>query len=117
MEEVAHDQERSPFNLRTNFEATREAMAFVERGGWLNSNQRTADHWDEASDGEKETSLEGARRWLVRVEPDEGGHFTIYGDGGVNRWYVYADGRIRLNRSLASPDGLRRAQEKGFWIE
>ncbi len=117
MEWESNDQERAPYNLRTNFSATKEAMAYVERGGWLHSEDRIAEHWEESSAGEREHSLEGVRRWLGRVDPAEDVRRTVYGDGGINRWYVRADGSTWFSRSHASPSGLLRAQEKGFQID
>lgn len=111
------NQESAPYNLRTNFDATKEAMAYVEQGGWLHSEDRIAKRWDEASEGEQGHSLEGARRWLDRIDPSVDMRRTVYGDGGINRWYVHADGGIWFSRSHASPPGLLRAQEKGFQID
>jgi len=106
-----------PYNLRTDFDTVKQAMAEVERGGWLNSNERIAERWDEASEGERSTSLEGARRWLAHVDPAESRWFVVYGDGGVNRWFVHADGTVGFTKFYASRDGLRRATELGFQIE
>ena len=117
MEQTPNNQERAPYNIRTDFEGVREAMAYVEQGGWLKSNLRIAERWDEASEGERFSSLEGARRWLGTVDPAEDRWHVVYGDGGVDRWYIHADGRVRFSKFHASTDGLRRAQEKGFWIE
>ena len=114
MEHEPGKQEQSPYNLRTNFEATKEAMAYVEQGGWLRGENRVAEHWDEASDGERFTSVEGARRWLKNIDPNEDAKYNVYGDGGMNRWYIRADGSVLFSRSHATESGLRRAQEKGF---
>ena len=116
MEQEPGSQEKAPYNLRTNFDATVEAMAYVEQGGWLNSEKRIVERWDEADPGERLYSLEGARRWLTEGAP--GRQRTIYGDGGVNRWFVYPDGRVKLSKFHANDARrLARAQEKGFWIE
>lgn len=117
MEEKPGNQERAPYNLRTDFEATMQAMAEVERGGWLRSNIRVAENWEDASEGDRSASLEGARRWLATVDPSEDRWHVVYGDGGVNRWYVHADGRVRFSKFHAIPEGLRRAEALGFWIE
>ncbi len=109
--------EKSPYNLRTNFEATKEAMAYVEQGGWLRSENNIAQQWEETSEGERHHSMEGARRWLQNVNPTEDAWTTVYGDGGWNRWYIHADGKVRFSESHASPQGLERAKEKGFRIE
>src|SRR5512143_1299721 len=116
MEQAPSNQEKAPYNLRTNFDATKQAMAYVEQGGWLHSEKRIAEHWDEASEGERHGSLEGARRWLEDVEPDTEARRTVYGDGGIDRWYVYANGSVSFSRFHSSPPTLLRAQEKGFSI-
>jgi hypothetical protein len=116
MEEVPGTQEQSPYNLRTNFEATKEAMAYVEQGGWLKSEERIAKDFTGVDEGQRLYSLEGARQWLAAGAP--GRMRTVYGDGGVNRWFVYPDGRICLSKFHANDaKRLARAQEKGFWIE
>lgn len=119
MEDALRKPEAEPYrwNLRTNFDETKQAMASVERGGWLAGNERIAQRWDEASEGDRTASLEGARRWLQTADPADDYWHTVYGDGGINRWYVHADGRVRFSKFHASPDGLARAKEKGFWIE
>lgn len=117
MEREPGQQESSPYNFRSNFEAAKEAMAYVEQGGWLHTENQIAEHWEEASEGERQTSLEGARRWLQTVDPAEDTWHTVYGDGGWDRWFVHADGAVRFSESHASPQGLQRAKEKGFWIE
>lgn len=116
MEHESRAQERPPYNLRTNFDATKEAMAYVEQGGWLRTEDRIAEDWEGAREGERSSSLEGARRWLAQIEPDEDVRRTVYGDGGLNRWYVHADGSVTFSRFHAMPSGLLRAEEKGFLI-
>ena len=117
MEKRTAPQERAPYNLRTNFDATVRAMAEVEKGGWLNSNRRTAEHWDETSESDRAVSLEAARRWLAEVDPVEDWQRTVYGDGGDNRWFVRADGSVWFSKFHASREGLQRAQDRGFQIE
>lgn len=117
MEEEPGKQEAAPYNLRTDFESTKEAMAYVERGGWLYSEKRIAGDWDHASEGERHGSLEGVRRWLESVDPSAEVRRTVYGDGGIDRWYVRADGSVSFSRFHSSPPTLQRAQEKKFVIE
>ncbi len=116
MEHEPGHQERGPYNLRNDFEGVRNAIAIVEGEAWLRAEQRISSNWDEVSEGERETSLEGARRWLGRVPPDEDIWHTVYGTFGVDRWYIHADGSVRFSESHASPQGLQLAKEKGFWI-
>ena len=117
MEQAPGKPERGPYNARTDYEGVKRAIAQVERGGWLRGEEQVAAHWDEASEGQRYNSLEGARRWLETVDPSEDVWHTVYGDGGVDRWYIHADGSVRFSRSHASRDGLKRATELGFWIE
>lgn len=119
MEDIPQHQERGLFNARTDFEAVKRAIAEVERGGWLSGEERIAARWDDAPDGERSNSLEGARRWLATVDPSErqDAFRVVYGDGGIDRWYIYADGAVRFSKFHAFPESLKRATEKGFWIE
>lgn len=117
MEEVPGKQERGPYNARRDFEGVRNAIAEVEGVAWLNGEKKIAEHWDEASEGEQYSSLEGARRWLETVSPEDDVWHTVYGSFGVDRWFVHADGSIRFSKFHASEDGLRKATLKGFWIE
>jgi len=116
MEQAPGAPERGPINVRTDFEGARNAMAEVEGVAWLNGEKRIAERWDDASEGERSTSLEGARRWLETVSPDEDVWHTVYGSFGVNRWYVHADGTVRFSKFHASDDGLKKAQAMGLWI-
>lgn len=116
MELDLESQERPPRNLRTHPDETKQAMARVERGGWLKTNERIAAHWNEASEGERSGSFSGALEWLGTVAPDEDTWRVIYGDGGMNRWYVHADGRVRFSRFHAMQGAISRAEAEGFWV-
>jgi len=39
---------------------------------------------------------------------------TIYGDGGFNRYFVYAYGSVLFSRDHATPSDIRRAGRAGF---
>ncbi len=117
MEQVPTAPERGPYNARTDFEAVKRVIAEVERGGWLKTEERIAAHWDKASEGERHNSLEGARRWLTTVDPTSDAWHVVYGDGGVDRWYIHADGSVRFSRFHASPQSLERAVSLGLWVE
>jgi hypothetical protein len=107
----------TPRNLLSHYEETRAAMGRVEQGGWLKGNERIEEHWDEASEGDRSTSLKGAVEWLKTVNRNIDTWHVVYGDGGMNRWYVHADGRVRFSKFHATSEGLKRAEQEGFWIE
>ena len=90
--------------------ATIEAMAQVEGPGWMR--RQEAIDQSSVSEGEWENSLPRA---LERLE--EGKDTTIYGRGGLNRWFVEADGSISFSEGHAeSPEYVQRARELGFVI-
>ncbi len=97
-------------NLKTNPEATIRAMAEVEGPEWFSV--QDAMEKGVSSEGEYATSLPNAIERL-----DTGAVSMVYGKGGVNRWYVGADGGVSFSESHAeSPEYIERARERGFVI-
>ncbi len=48
---------------------------------------------------------------------DSCGFGTIYGDGGVNRYYVRREGRLAFSRFHSSEEAQDRARKAGFDVE
>jgi len=108
--EIGFERPNPPRNLRTHFQETMEAMAEIEGKAWLKT-QETA----------TELGVCGAREYLEEAD-DESSPYTIYGDGGVNRWVVRPDGTVELSRHNATRGGLddagdiQKAKNLGFKI-
>ena len=92
-------------------------MAEIEGGGWSTMMER-------ASDNTVASALRALeRRGPFVPDPDDPGDrppivHTIYGDGGIDRWYVRQDGSVVFSRSHAyPPERVDRAQAWGFGIE
>jgi hypothetical protein len=102
-----------PRNLLTNLEETVRAIAEVEGPSWV--------HMQESGEQNVDAALE-AIRYRMSVGPAEYDDpnpiaYTIYGSGGMNRWYVFLDGTVKFSRSHAqSEEHIARAEGFGFEI-
>jgi hypothetical protein len=63
-----------------------------------------------------DNSIVGAIEWLAN-NPD--GYYVVYGDGGVNRYFVRANGDVEFSKSHAmypSKQTIKKANDLGFKI-
>ena len=97
------EQEKLPLNLLTNYEETVQAIAEIEGNGWRKMS--------EESPGEY--SLGGILHHLKTSEWE--GAYTLYGNGGWNRYYVSPDGTVRFSKAHGKKDA-EHARELGFEI-
>lgn len=103
-------KEQAERNLLSNPMDTIRAMAEVEGPAWF----ATQDDVNRgvSSEGEYANSLSNA---LERLEAKRSS--TVFGHGGLNRWFIKADGTVYFSESHAASLGhLRKAQELGFTI-
>ena len=93
-------EQSSERNIRTHTQETIEAIALVEGPSWV---------------AEQETSEQSFTKALQQLT--DGKSAIIYGRGGINRWFVAADGSVTCSESHAqSPEHLARARELDFEI-
>lgn len=96
-------------NLLTNSDEAIEAFAEVEGEDWTLWSMDQTDSF---------TSIAGATKWLWNL-PDgvDLDHvlFTIYGPGGIHRYFVDADGEVFYGKFYGM-SGKLRATDAGFAI-
>lgn len=112
MEQLPDEQqEQIPVrNLLSNPADTIRAIAEVEGPTWFST--QDAIEKRTVSEGEYETSLPHALERLGNGKPS-----TVYGKGGVNRWYIEPDGSVSFSETHAeSAQHLKKARELGFVI-
>jgi hypothetical protein len=111
MSEDLELQDSPPRNLRTNPEQTLDAMAVLETEEWRRQ------QGEEEADRHHH-SVANALRWLRGAHAAPGAHFEIYGWGGMNRWWVFPDGRVVFCRGLKAggDEHASRARAQGFEV-
>ena len=116
-------------NLLADPEAVISAMARIEGPAWLELQdrlgQRLADEGIVEPAAVEETAHDSViaamdhLRGLGEIDLQTPPHriYTVYGNGGVNRWFIYSDGTVKFSESHAqSPEHLAKAKELGFEI-
>ena len=108
------------FNLLTNYEETIRAMAEVEGEAWFNKDQNSKktdyttrgaiEHLKRLAAFDEELRSEGK-------EPEESGNavYSVYGNGGWNRWMIMRNGEVKFSR-FHNPQRAGEAEAKGFEI-
>lgn len=100
--------ENPSLNLLTNLEETFRAMGEVEGAGWLADQEYLRNN----PELHKSNSVWGV---LDAIKKGGSGSQTIYGDGGFTRWYVNANGSLRLDKSDDKQKTIK-AMKLGFKI-
>lgn len=101
--EMLNILENVSLNLLTNQQETLKAFEAMEGS---HVSRLTGDY-----------SINGAIEWL-NSQPEEG-KYVVYGDGGFNRYFVYANGHIRFSSGHAmypSKQTIQKAKDLGFDI-
>ena len=65
-------------------------------------------------------TVKGAIEWLKKVSENNEGDFIVYGAGGINRYFVYANGDVIFSEYHAKhpqEKTIKKAQELGFKTE
>lgn len=92
-------------NMRTHFEQTATAMADIEGLGWANNQLK------------EHESLSGALRYFEKHKEHERlSPYQIYGNGGINRWFVKGDGTVTFSEGHALEDTVEKVKRRGFII-
>ena len=89
-------KENYPFNLLTNTEETIRALTDIEGDAWLSMQKLSVKR------GDMEYTFQGALDKLAKTEQEKEELkdkviYTIYGNGGVTRWFVMGNGDIRFS--------------------
>lgn len=122
-------RERPRRNLLDDAVETVGAMAQVEGPQWMTEQDAVQERLDEdrvsdpvAVEEIAHNTLAGALAHVLELDtPDLAGDphkvYTIYGRGGLNRWYVYSDGSVKFSESHAqSHEHIGTARQLGFEI-
>jgi hypothetical protein len=102
-------------NVLTDPDDTLLAMAELEGDSWL---------WSQLYDSDRsEVRFYRALAWLRKVLADADGEdrsdvfAVVYGDGGINRYYLYGNATIVFSRGHAmSHRAAERAAQLGFVV-
>jgi len=117
---IEQKEQPSKFNLLTNYEETIRALAEVEGEAWFNGDQKKKNI---------ENTTRGALEHLKRLaaldeelrseggEPEESENaiYSVYGDGGWNRWMIMRNGEVRFSR-FHNPEKSGEVETRGFKI-
>jgi hypothetical protein len=97
---------QNTLNFRKNKDAVLKAFEIME-GSWILN-----------EDGAY--SIKGAIKWLETVSENHEGDFTIYGGGGINRYFVYPNGDVifsEYHAKFPKEKSTSKAVELGFKIQ
>ena len=102
-------QVNSNFNILTHYDEVLEAMATIEGERWKVLQLNPSD--------DKKFTLSKALNFVKKLDPDSRSTFTVYGSGGINRWYIRADGSVEFSAPHAYKEkDITNAKLLGFKI-
>jgi len=96
-------------NILTHYDQVLEAMASIEGSRWKELQLNPTD--------DRKFTLSQALNFVKKVGADSGSTFTVYGGGGINRWYIRADGSVEFSaRHAYKEKDITNAKVLGFKI-
>ncbi len=104
------EQQVNPnFNILTHYDEVLEAMATIEGERWKELQLHPTD--------DRKFTLSQALIFIKKLDPDSRSTFTVYGSGGINRWYIRADGSVEFSAPHAYKEkDITNAKLLGFKI-
>jgi len=114
------EKEHRPFcNLLTSYKETMDAMAEIEGEAWLRLQSNESSTYSAAwalkfvhearsmNDIEADSQISHDDNVVV---------VKIYGNSGINRWYVKIDGSVEFSAFHADQDVIEKVKKLGFKI-